>query len=85
MRSLNRKYLGHDYATDVLTFDLGGWNAEIIICPRVAHANARRFKTSTRHELLTYAVHGILHLAGYDDATRAQRSRMRRMEERLLP
>lgn len=85
MRSVNRKYLGHDYVTDVLTFDLGDGLAEIIICPRAAHSNARRFKTSTRRELLTYVVHGILHLAGYEDATSVQRGRMRRMEERLLP
>src|SRR5271156_1034607 len=36
MRAINKKYLKHDYATDVLTFDLGEGMAEIIICPGTA-------------------------------------------------
>ena len=39
MRSLNNKYLGHDYLTDILTFDLQV-SAELVICPFVARVNA---------------------------------------------
>ncbi len=34
MRAINKKYLNHDYVTDVLTFDLGEGQGEIIICPQ---------------------------------------------------
>ena len=35
MRAINKKYLDHDYVTDVLTFDLGEGAGEIIICPQI--------------------------------------------------
>ena len=84
MRTLNKRYLGHDYVTDVLTFDLGDNQAEIIICPAVASANAKTHQTSTDKELLLYAIHGILHLAGYDDHRPEDIVKMRRMEKKLL-
>lgn len=85
MRSLNKKYLHHDYATDVLTFDFGkSRQGEIIICPRVAAANAKAYQTSARKEIITYVIHGILHLAGFDDHRSKDRIQMRRMENELL-
>ncbi len=84
MRTANRKYLNHDYVTDVLTFDLGEGVGEIIICPQVACSNAAIYETSTVHELILYVVHGILHLAGYDDHRPEDQSKMRRMEQQLL-
>ena len=84
MRAINKKYLNHDYVTDVLTFDLGGGSGEIIICPRVASANAKENKTSTENELILYVVHGILHLAGFNDHTPHDILQMRRMEKELL-
>jgi probable rRNA maturation factor len=84
MRALNKKYLKHDYATDVLAFDLGDGFAEIIICPRAALANARRYKTTTDMEIMTYTIHGILHLAGHDDHEPGGMLRMRRVENELM-
>ncbi len=84
MRAVNKKYLGHDYVTDVLTFDLGEDAGEIIICPQVASANARAHQTSTENEIILYVVHGILHLAGYDDHKPHDILQMRRMEKELL-
>ena len=84
MRTSNKKYLGHDYVTDVLTFDLGEGHAEIIICPRVAHSYAKDHQTSTEKEIILYVIHGILHLAGYDDHTPQDIDRMRRMEKELI-
>ncbi len=84
MRAVNRQYLKHDYVTDVLTFDLGELGAEIIVCPEMARSNAREHGTSTNHEIILYVVHGLLHLAGYNDHSPKDKFRMRRMEQKLL-
>ncbi len=99
MRALNRKALGHDYVTDVITFDLDPCiharrgealprpvflDGEIYICPAEARRNAREYGEPFERELLRYIAHGILHLLGYDDATLKQREKMRREEDRLL-
>jgi probable rRNA maturation factor len=84
IRLINKKYLGHDYVTDVLTFDLGQGCAEIIICPKVAAANAISHKTSTEKEIILYVIHGILHLKGFDDHTPKDILQMRKMENELL-
>jgi len=84
MRSVNKKYLNHDHVTDVLTFDLGEGLGEIIICPQVASVNARVHQTSTENEIILYVVHGILHLAGYDDHSPKDILQMRKMEKKLL-
>jgi len=84
MRRVNRAYLGHDYATDVLTFDLGDGNGEVIVCPRVAFVNARAHRTSTENEIILYVVHGILHLAGFNDHDPKDIIKMRAMEKELL-
>ena len=85
MRAVNKKYLGHDYVTDVLTFDFGkNQQGEIIICPRVARAQALAHQTSTENEIILYVIHGILHLAGFDDHKPKDILRMRRMEKKLL-
>jgi rRNA maturation RNase YbeY len=92
MRALNKRTLGHDHVTDVLTFDLtdhGGRKAlvvagEIYICPAEARRNARFYGQLFERELLRYIAHGILHLCGYDDATASQRAHMQKEEDRLL-
>lgn len=83
MRCINRRYLGHDYVTDVITFDLEG-AAELIICPQEARRNARAYKADLHQELVLYVVHGLLHLAGYDDHTEADIKRMRMQEAQIL-
>jgi len=84
MRAINKKYLNHDYVTDVLTFDLGDNIGEIIICPRLAAAQAQAHQTSTENEIILYVIHGILHLAGYDDHSSKDKIQMRRMENELM-
>jgi probable rRNA maturation factor len=69
--------------TDILTFDYGD-SAELLISADHAAANARRYRTTARGELTLYLVHGLLHLAGYDDRTPRQRRRMRAAERALL-
>jgi probable rRNA maturation factor len=92
MRQLNRKHLGHDYVTDVVTFDLSVGAVheppvlcgEIYICSTEAVRNAKLYGESVGREILRYVAHGILHLLGSDDETPAQRERMRRQEDELL-
>ncbi len=70
IKSLNLKYLKRSYPTDVIVFDLGDKKrmlADIVISTEKAIANARVFKTTPLYELYLYAVHGMLHLLGYDD------------------
>ncbi len=84
MRAVNKKYLNHDYVTDVLTFDLGEAQGEIIICPQVACAQAQAHQTSVENEIILYVIHGILHLAGFDDRKPRDIIQMRSMEKELL-
>jgi probable rRNA maturation factor len=83
MLSINKKYLSHDYVTDVITFDLED-SAEIIICPQVAHQNSKIHNVSVNKEILLYMVHGFLHLAGYDDKSPLDIQRIRLKEKQLL-
>ena len=100
MAHLNAQFLGHQGRTDVLAFALGGAAAEvdgviepdreprvvgeIYLCPAVAAEAARHFGTTLADECVLYAVHGMLHLAGYDDTEPVARQAMRRAERRLL-
>jgi rRNA maturation RNase YbeY len=84
---LNRDFLQHAGATDVITFDHGEAGAldhmhgEMFVCVDEAVANARRYRTSWQKELVRYLVHGVLHLRGHEDATPAERRRMKRAED----
>ena len=84
MRQINKKFLGHDYVTDVITFDDGPFCAEIVICPQVALRQAKDYGVSVKREILLYLVHGLLHLAGYDDAKPEDFESMQARQEDLL-
>ena len=89
---LNETYLQHQGSTDVITFDLsdGGLrrpreiDGEIVISVDMARREARRRRLPVTQELLRYAIHGTLHLCGYDDRTAAQRRRIRAAEDAVL-
>ena len=88
MRRLNREYLQHDVAADVLSFLLAsgpeGMEGEILVSAETALAAAAAFGWEAENELLLYVIHGALHLAGYrDDGTR-RRAAMRQREDRCL-
>ena len=74
IRDLNRRYLDHDYETDVLSFvlerDERHLEGEIVISAETAAREALLAGWSLHEELLLYAVHGALHLAGYEDRSR---------------
>lgn len=80
MAAANGRFLGHGGATDVMTFEHG----EILVCPAVAHAEARARRIAFGDELLRYVVHGWLHLCGYDDASAPARKKMYPVQERLV-
>lgn len=86
-RRLNRTFLGHDYVTDVISFPLEETpqlEGEIYINLDRARVQAGEYSVSTRHELARLAIHGTLHLTGYDDRTRAQAVRMHGREDAVL-
>ena len=97
MAELNERHLQHHGSTDVLTFDLRSQTipfaddsqdenvtAEIYICPEVAVQYATEHQLDPSRELLLYAVHGMLHLAGYDDIEDNDRAKMRQAEARVM-
>jgi probable rRNA maturation factor len=83
VRELNRRYRGRDYATDVLSFPSRErpFLGDIVIARGVARRQARSAGHSETVELRVLALHGLLHLLGYDHER--DRGRMRRVETRL--
>ncbi|HVR85112.1 MAG TPA: rRNA maturation RNase YbeY [Planctomycetota bacterium] len=85
IRKINRKFLQHDFATDVISFPLGtDLIGELVISADYASAQARSRKIPVEEELLRYVAHGILHLLGYDDHRPADRRAMWKRQEREL-
>jgi probable rRNA maturation factor len=82
MRTLNRVYRGKDEPTDVLSFREASVHlGEIVIAKGVAARQARRCGHALRTELRVLALHGLLHLLGYDHEV--DDGRMVRLESRL--
>lgn len=88
MHELNRKYLNHDYPTDVLSFlleeDDEHLEGEIIISADYAAREAAHFQWTPQDEMLLYVIHGTLHLAGYDDLEPELKAEMRAKEREYL-
>jgi probable rRNA maturation factor len=89
MAELNRRYLRHSGATDVLSFDLSeapkiGLSVQLIVCGDVAAAEAAARGLTPSRELLLYVVHGLLHVMGYEDESIRGSVRMRARQEELL-
>jgi len=80
----NQKFLGHNRPTDVLSFSLEKQEGEILISAETAGAQAKELHHSLEEELLTLAIHGFLHLAGYDDRKTKDRRLMFRETRRIL-
>jgi probable rRNA maturation factor len=83
MRALNRQFRGTDLPTDVLSFpsDERGFLGDIVIAEGVAKRQAKEYGHSLKTEVQTLALHGLLHLLGYDHE--ADDGRMARAEARL--
>jgi len=93
-RSLNRKFMKHDWATDIITLayhegpDVLKRGAplvvDLIISLDVTKRQAREYGNSFNYELFFYICHGLLHALGYDDHTKKDREKMLKKQTSLL-
>ena len=84
---INRTYLGHDWPTDVITFDYsieGDIRGDIFIDPQTVEENARDLCVAPEVEMRRVMVHGCLHLCGYGDKTPREQKQMRAKEDFYL-
>jgi probable rRNA maturation factor len=86
LRRLNQRFRGKDTPTDVLSFPpthlaAKGFAGDVAISADIAAQNARRLGHSAAEEIKILALHGVLHLSGYDHET--DNGTMARREERL--
>jgi probable rRNA maturation factor len=84
LRDMNRRYLKHNYFTDVISFGWGDGNVvegEIYISADKVKNNAQNYKVSYKNEMIRVIIHGTLHLCGYDDKSAVEKREMRRMED----
>jgi probable rRNA maturation factor len=90
MSLLHERHMAVSGPTDVLSFPLEfdsrgrSTSGEVYVCVPEARRRARQLGTLVQHELLLYALHGLLHLCGFDDRTDRQYHRMHRMEDLIL-
>ena len=81
---VNMKYLGHDYFTDIITFDYcekDKLNGDLFISIDSVRENALHYGTEFETELNRVMVHGVLHLIGYDDHSKKDIKIMREKED----
>jgi rRNA maturation RNase YbeY len=84
LKSLNIRYLDHDYYTDVISFnDSKGTvlNGNIAVSVERVLENSKKFKTSFEDELLRVMVHGLLHFMGFNDSSMTETQQMRDKED----
>ena len=87
--NINKQHLGHDYYTDIISFDLSETKAgptigEIYISTDRIKENAKELKVSIKQEIHRVIFHGALHLCGYKDKTKGQQKEMRAKENFFL-
>ena len=84
---VNNEYLGHDYYTDVITFDYcegNILNGDIIISLDTVRSNAEKFGKTYEDELYRVIIHGVLHLCGINDKGPGEREIMEENENKAL-
>ena len=85
---INRKYLDHNFYTDVITFDLSSSRKEILADIYISvdriRENAKSLKLSFKEELHRVIFHGVLHLCGYKDKSATQKRLMTSLENKNL-
>jgi probable rRNA maturation factor len=89
IREINRRYLGHDWPTDVISFPLSEPDelelaGELVVSAEMAAMTARQEGLDPWAELALYVVHGLLHLLGHDDQSADEARAMRRREQEVL-
>ena len=84
---VNRQYLGHDYYTDIITFDYDEGdvlNGDLVISLDTVRTNAEKFHKEYDEELRRVIIHGILHLCGINDKGPGEREIMEANENAAL-
>lgn len=86
--AMNRSALGHDWFTDIITFEIErrgtALEAEIYLSVDRALANARRYRQPLEVEIFHLVIHGVLHLAEYEDKSPTGKKQMRARERWYL-
>lgn len=87
--NINKRFLAHDYFTDIITFDLseergGAIQGEIYISVDRVADNAAQLNLPFEKELLRVVFHGLLHLCGHKDKTKKEIEIMRSKEDEYL-
>jgi rRNA maturation RNase YbeY len=89
-RKMNIDFIGHDYFTDIITFDYsdlkgeGVVSGDIFIDVDTVADNARIYGATKRDEMLRVVVHGVLHLCGQKDKTPRAEKQMHRKEDKYI-
>ena len=84
---VNRQFLGHDYYTDIITFDYSTastLNGDIFISLDTVRSNAEQLNIPFDNELRRILIHGILHLTGQGDKTPETKAQMTAKEDQAL-
>lgn len=84
---INKQFLGHDYYTDIITFDYSNeniLNGELYISVDTVKANAQEYEQEFPDELHRVIIHGFLHLIGFDDHNEDDIIEMRQAENDAL-
>ena len=84
---VNKQYLGHDYYTDIITFDYcegDVLNGDLVISLDTVRSNAELFGKPYEEELHRVIIHGVLHLCGLNDKGPGERELMEDAENRAL-
>lgn len=84
---VNKKYLNHDYYTDIITFDYVEINkiqGDIFISVDRVQENSKKYKTTFDNENHRILIHGVLHLLGYKDKLKEDKNLMTAKEDLYL-
>ncbi len=93
IRAINKKFLKHDVATDVISFESGAGHligkeadylGDVVVSVDMAQSVAKELDIPWRNELARYLVHGTLHLLGYDDRATVDRDKMSARQEKIV-
>jgi len=87
IRTLNNKYLNHDYSTNVLTFpydDSELLSGDIVLCPEIINHESKTYELSKNLRWAHMIIHSMLHLQGYDHKIKKDRLCMERIEVKIL-
>jgi probable rRNA maturation factor len=87
IRTLNKKYLNNDFATNVLTFpncDNNSSSGDIVLCPIIINQEAKKFGLSSNLRWAHMIIHSMLHLQGYTHDVKKNRLNMEKLEMKLL-